>query len=107
MSTLNAELFLALIPENKKSLGEKKLSWLTLINENILEEAEGFAWESQREMDWMAGKSCCSREVEVMHKENFPEFPENSKCRLKAADPTAIQAREIPASCQKGPGNYE
>lgn len=32
------------------------------------------------------------REVEVMHEENFPELPWNSKCTLKAADPTAMQA---------------
>lgn len=44
MSTVNVKLFPALIPQKKKmSRRKKKLSWLTLINENTLEEAEGFA----------------------------------------------------------------
>lgn len=45
MSTVNVKLFPALIPQKKKKMSrrKKKLSWLTLINENTLEEAEGFA----------------------------------------------------------------
>lgn len=67
MSTVNVKLYPALIPPKKKKKRfrrEKKLSWLTLINENTLEEADRFVWESQRKMDWMSGKSCCSSAAE-------------------------------------------
>lgn len=75
MSIVNVKLFPALIPHKKKCLGGKKLSWLPLINENTLEEAEGFAWESQRKMDLTSGKSCCSSAVEGGGGDAQREFP--------------------------------